>query len=233
MTAPEEMQTFIDDFRCQKAASVLKKIFFDTSGLDNFSSMINKSPREGDQPVDTAAMDAANPIVDLNNYIVNSAVLWACYNVLERLLKPFEDGFIDDPKPSEDVDVVTSLEWEVLTCCDDIHKSSQLSDVPLEPVDSFLKNNEEASSKSKLNRKKSEKYREFISQSIRRVVCLTDKDFLRIKNILLKLQRVEAKQFGINGYGSKAKNLWIVKPAAKSRGRGWFTHNQSQSLLIS
>jgi hypothetical protein len=53
----------------------------------------------------------------------------------------------------------------------------------------------------------------------------------RIHRILSDIRRLEGAQSGLNGNSSTAKNLWIVKPAAKSRGRGIATFSDLNKLL--
>jgi hypothetical protein len=52
-----------------------------------------------------------------------------------------------------------------------------------------------------------------------------------IQALLVRCRKLGGTQADINGNGKDANNMWIVKPAAKSRGRGICTFNDLGQLL--
>ncbi|RYY72549.1 hypothetical protein EON63_20710, partial [archaeon] len=69
---------------------------------------------------------------------------------------------------------------------------------------------------------------------------LTHPDLQHIHTLLYKMRRYYKGQGGLNGGGrgeagarggGEVQNMWIVKPAAKSRGRGITTFNDIYKLL--
>ena len=61
---------------------------------------------------------------------------------------------------------------------------------------------------------------------------MMDKALLsEVHALLLRCRELSNEQADLNGTGSATKNMWIVKPAAKSRGRGICTFNHLGQLL--
>src|SRR5690606_8358144 len=53
---------------------------------------------------------------------------------------------------------------------------------------------------------------------------------LQIHKLLIGLRKLNP-QFALNGLGKKCSNLWVAKPAAKSRGQGIRTFRMLDELL--
>lgn len=262
LTISDDMQAFIDDFRCQKAAANLKKVFEDVSGLKKCPQRPLTSPSTSTSPHRRVSIVSEPPpaVIDVDHYHVNKVVFEMSCKVLERSLRPFDDVCLDQQDESLDLEyAITPLEWEIIVG-NDINGKGSLPDDPMEPVDSFIAstgNNEEiatsvgtlshsnsknlqispmsttniAATSRKLLKIDSKRSRETTMQSIQELVPLSMKGYQRVAKILSVLATVEGNQAGLNGWGRNAKNLWIVKPAAKSRGRGITTFNDLQKLL--
>ncbi len=116
-----------------------------------------------------------------------------------------------------------------------------LPPTPPEPVDDFLREKDEDSKsrqqtlaqKENIRRKQriEQQNRESANEMLKKLVPLGSKGLRRVHNILSRLKIADRSQAGLNGKGETAKNMWIVKPAAKSRGRGITTFNDLPKLL--
>lgn len=115
LSNPQDTQAFIDDFRYQKAECHLKAVYKRITGMDG---------PEGDQRVATAGslegLDRYSPVLtprhfdsgsgpssDVRNVgpgsvvTVNGAVFNACCAVLERLLRPLDDRYLDNQRDED------------------------------------------------------------------------------------------------------------------------------------
>jgi len=253
------MQAFIDDFRCSKAESILKKFYLKLTGLSNLDSSDNKTPKAEspasgsvDSIDEYAGIDTfvdAPPLppllegVNLSNTSVNVAVFEAICSVLEKQLKPYEDAYIDEVFDASINKLVTNLEWELISTYNMNSTINSLPAMAPESVDAFLREKEEtelyrnANTQNGMTREKKRQLRneqdrrEQASMDICKLRNLTAKDFDRIHRILHGLKCHHRGQNAINGCGEAANNMWIVKPAAKSRGRGIATFMDLNKLL--
>lgn len=81
-------------------------------------------------------------------------------------------------------------------------------------------------------RKSDAQLRSIANSAVKQVAPVGDAGYRRIHSILCRLNVLSGNQSGLNGYGPNSKNLWIVKPAAKSRGRGITTFSDLDKLLV-
>ena len=97
LSNPQEAQAFIDDFRCQKAESILKMIYAKATSLDVPEDGLFKEGTEFQADTwDIVATPRPLGTISLDKFMVNEAVFKSCCDVLERALKPLEEDFIDE-----------------------------------------------------------------------------------------------------------------------------------------
>ena len=190
-------------------------------------------------------------VPNLDEFMVNKAVFNACVNVLSRFLIPyFSENAVD-----VDITVfsrkITAVEWELVQNYD-MYSPATLPDESKEPVDDFLREKEReaemniAHALPTLEKKKAlsdikhrarkeqyrqDKERERASDALEKMMPLGADGLQRVHTLLSQCKMVSHKQYGLNGNASGAKNMWIVKPAAKSRGRGIMAFNDLEKLL--
>lgn len=164
-------------------------------------------------------------------YLINSAIILFC-NKLSLFL---------------------CIEWELIEGFDIFDCTKPLSDTPPETIDRFLQNeNEKEFVKEYINNAKTaQKYAQYMDKEKKRLaklenaarsitmenvltmVPVTEVGFERIHNLLSKCKHYYHKeQINLGGREVEtSKNMWIVKPAAKSRGRGITTFSDLGKLL--
>lgn len=181
-----------------------------------------------------------------NDLLVNKAVFEACCSVLERHLRPEDDSYIDTNEEDDDEIPMTPLEWELISGYD-MYRANQagLPDTPPEmlgpfgreivPEDSAADDPGKAQAVLHRNKRKQRKIDDILRSqatvAVTETISLGQKGFQRIHDILYRLQALSTNQSGLNGSGEESKNIWIVKPAAKSRGRGITTFVDLEKLL--
>lgn len=107
LSTPSSMRSFIDDFRCEQAQILLRRLYKRVTGFD--SPIIQRDESNGELPSipnsrpQTASSWTPLPppapsLVHPNDLLVNKAVFGACCNVLEKVLKlhDFDDAYLDD-----------------------------------------------------------------------------------------------------------------------------------------
>jgi hypothetical protein len=265
LSVPHETQAFIDDFRCQKAESMLKKLYLKLTGIDRMAR-----PQQSESPACSSVDSDSHPlqsnemasVYDENDFIfptpptpkllesvtlsevkVNAAVFEAVCAMLEKQLKPYDDSYIDDYGDGSATNkLVTDLEWELVNTYSLYNSVNILPAIPPESVDAFLREKEEnelyrSNNSNTLTREKKRQMRmdadkrEIASDNISKLRSFTMADLDRIHGILYGLRLHHRGQSALNGSGDAANNMWIVKPAAKSRGRGIATFMDLNKLL--
>ena len=121
LSTPQQMKGFIDDFRCQQADTLLRKIYKRITGFDSpvlVSDRPSTSPAvsTSDAPPDVMSTPppASRPqtaaatwtptavphdnIMSPDDLLVNKAVFGACCNIIEKFLKLHDanDEYLDD-----------------------------------------------------------------------------------------------------------------------------------------
>ena len=130
---------------------------------------------------------------------------------------------------------ITALEWQLIGTLD-LYSIGQLPAIIPEPVDYFLREKDvECKNKSREKERKilkmEESAREEAMEAVKNLIPLGPHSLHRIHSILCQLRSTGRAQSGLNGKGNDARNMWIVKPAAKSRGRGISTFADLPKLL--
>eukprot|EP01033_Poteriospumella_lacustris_P014289 gene14290-10213_t len=200
--------------------------------------------------LDDRVFDAADSSTTAAHAMINPAVFDAACRILETLLKPYEDAYLDDDSPLNGA-FAGDLDWEIIENYD-LHTAypQGLPTVAPEPIDNFVSNmfnspdgdggvdtSVELRLSHALRREKKkharwlEEQRQQAHERIKQCRRITRHDLERIHTLLYRLVGYHGPQYCLNGTGSVAQNMWIVKPASKSRGRGIMTFNDLPKLL--
>ncbi|CAM9990780.1 unnamed protein product, partial [Discosporangium mesarthrocarpum] len=144
-----------------------------------------------------------------------------------------EDDYIDEPSPMEPI--VSNLEWELIRLgvghvpdpdMAGMYRPHSLPSRPCTPVEAFIKTEKsDAAEEAKVSRlraqrrqrKRNNEARAAAEIRVQEVEPLGEARLKEVRQVLKGLKSAYA-QFDLNG--DFCKNVWIVKPAAKSRGRG-------------
>mmetsp|Transcript_5079 Transcript_5079/g.7763 ORF Transcript_5079/g.7763 Transcript_5079/m.7763 type:complete len:1548 (-) Transcript_5079:76-4719(-) len=208
----------------------------------------SQTPQRKDEDVEIIA-EVPEPIVDVNKLLVNRAVFSACCAILERFLKPYYSDCIDNEPQYDDNYAVSALEWELISEYD-ISSTHILPENAPEPIDDFIQDKNDgtdpgsplntakqrqavalANRNSRLQKKHEMKARQEASNHIKELVPLGEDGLRTVHELLSKCNIINYNQTSLNGKGASAMNMWIVKPAAKSRGRGITTFCDLKKLL--
>jgi hypothetical protein len=200
-----------------------------------------------DTPVPLPTCSGSDPSATM----VNKAVFEACCSALERSLRPEDDTHIDSSEEEDGEIPMTPLEWELLTGHDLYAPSTGgLVDTPPEFLGAFgldVTMDEDSAAHDPLkaqkyqaalhrNKRKQRKidtyYRAQAAVAVTELMAVGDEGLRRVHTLLYRLQALCVNQDALNGSGEISKNIWIVKPAAKSRGRGITTFTDLDKLLL-
>ena len=219
----ESTLEFIDDFVCQEAELNLRKLFCESENLsDNFS---NTYPETNFQ---------------IKSIRVNKAIYEATLEVIKSKLDPYGENYLDSEYITSDTlsNVARELNWELLINYSIFEKYENLSIDKSKILNQILRLRTQAPMKSlqeirdKKKRNEAEKYlRNKASTSIKNMMILKDSDFIEIGSYLRRLSNINETKMSVSSSAKPLQNIWVVKPAAKSRGRGIATFNDLTTLL--
>ncbi|KAG2522065.1 hypothetical protein JM18_005695 [Phytophthora kernoviae] len=248
---PSDMDSFVQDFRYGVAEGLLKELA--RRGLQ----LQKKVPGSTSIGANEALVDVVLNIA--RKKVKSKRPEMDCANTA-ALLDPLEES-VDDPQSSGVGELVTDLQWEVLTNCS-LDKAGHLraslvykkkvytedrmdgavdgkgSETALSAREKRLQRHTEKIAADSFNREKAR-----LSDLMAHVSLVKDTTFDEAIRLARKLEKL-CPQFHINGGAefmlptlhpvaatSISKNVWIVKPAGMSRGRGIRVFNDLDQLL--
>ncbi|GMI14007.1 hypothetical protein TrVE_jg7440 [Triparma verrucosa] len=248
-----ELAEFLDDYRCVRAESLLKLVLIQAGrfGLDIEGVDVGNVDVPKGEDLDKGTLGSSK-------LEVNERMFKMLLNVVRKRGYGLEDAFIDDAKRPH-ASMVSDVESELIAKGDAwlwkaVDSSEFDVDTIPEPVDAFLKE-EDKKEYQLLNtgiipgRKKDDgptasqirayenrklrkllENRKVIAEDLAKVRQITQSDVKEIVEALQSLQAVtDPLQKTLDGVVSN--NLWIVKPAGKSRGRGIATFKDLPKIL--
>lgn len=252
LNEPRDMEMFVQDFRYGVAEGLLKEMA---------KRVLQKSPEVASQRLNAGVVAV---LVNIGRKKLKSIRQFTQGDNDDGLRDALEES-VDNLSNSGAEELVTDLEWEVLTRCP-LNKvgllraslqykkkifADERTDTLLDGingsvvVDTVLtaleKKQQRAVEKQRMDTFNREKAR--ISELVARVAPLSPDTLQQLTDLVLTLEKT-CPQFHLNGGGdlygvanlpsaipSASKNVWIVKPAGMSRGRGIRVFNDLERLL--
>lgn len=255
LNEPRDMEMFVQDFRYGVAEGLLKELA--KRGLQ-------KPPEVATQRLNAGVVAVLMNIGRKKLKSVRSYDRFTQGDNEDVFSDELEES-VDNPLSSGAEELVTDLEWEVLTRCplnqvgllrasiqykkktlaedrtDALLDGNNGSTIVDTVLSAFEKKQQRAVEKQRMDAFNREKAR--LSELVARLSPLSPDALQQLIGLVLSLEKT-CPQFHINGGGdlygvanlpsaipSVSKNVWIVKPAGMSRGRGIRVFNDLERLL--
>eukprot|EP00937_MAST-01D_sp_MAST-1D-sp2_P005140 g5140.t1 len=178
--------------------------------------------------------EAFDASVQAPQCVVNRVVLKCVLDVCRKKSAHAQDDWIDHPSSAEPL--VTELQWAILQQCD-LFAPNELAEFveppPLEVPTSADEQRAFRKLRAKRNREIQAAKREWqtVRAALKGDACMVRLDATGLQLVKQTLGSLRARdaQFDLNG--RVPANVWIVKPAGKSRGRGIRSFNDVDKLL--
>lgn len=228
LSSEGELEEFVQDFKLQRAQCILKQIYFNSTGVRELPRCQVFDHTDHDLKCSACFPPPPPPFQKVK---VNKAVFNTAISVLRRHIRCLDVNNLDN---DEENTGVSGSEWEVLSY--DVFKEHVMPPVPPEQDFPLSQTNARGLCASDLKLWRQQQKADFARRSLARadIGRLEEVDegvIVVIHTILLQLRNAEGPQSRINGNFAVAKNIWIVKPAAKSRGRGICAFTDLPKLL--